>query len=331
MAYPIKFLSLQKLELTYEVEIRGVVPADSVQELRRQIVKISCDLPSEDILESPLDPKKDIDGAKESLSKACINIGQLTTNYDKNLFLRTENLLNHLYHRINRITVTEDLTEVFKEVNGHFKSFYKTLLSFKPPTQHTSTPLPAVTQTETIITPTSVTCERNLLSDIEKIKYSGKTCVRAFIQKVEEFATTRGLDNDKLMSFMYEIFTEDALHWYRCMKNSIKTWDELVQLLKQDFSSNDYDYRLLSEICAHTQGDGENITIYLAIMHGMFSQLDKSMSEDDKLEIILHNIRPCYTSTLASATEINNVNQLKTLCRNYENFQSRMAQFHEPP
>lgn len=58
----------------------------------------------------------------------------------------------------------------------------------------------------------SVTCERNLISDIGKLKYSGKTCVRAFIQKVEEFVISRGITYDKVLTFAYEIFTDDALH-----------------------------------------------------------------------------------------------------------------------
>lgn len=63
----------------------------------------------------------------------------------------------------------------------------------------------------------------------------------------------------------------------------------------------------------------------------MFSRLGKAMNDEDKLEILLHNIRPCYASTLSSVNEIKNIEQLKGLCQNYENIQSRLTQFHEPP
>lgn len=63
----------------------------------------------------------------------------------------------------------------------------------------------------------------------------------------------------------------------------------------------------------------------------MFSRLGKAMNDEDKLEILLHNIRPCYASTLSSVNEIKNIEQLKGLCHNYENIQSRLTQFHEPP
>ncbi|CAH0715186.1 unnamed protein product, partial [Brenthis ino] len=117
-----------------------------------------------------------------------------------------------------------------------------------------------------------VACERTIIYDIEKLKYSGKTCVRAFIQEVEEFVCSRGITYDRILNFAYEIFTGDALHWYRYVKDNITSWNDLVRL-KDDFSSKDYDYRLLAEIRSRTQGENESIAIYLSIMHGMFSRL----------------------------------------------------------
>lgn len=178
----------------------------------------------------------------------------------------------------------------------------------------------------------SVTCEKKLVSDVVgKLKFNGKTCVRSFIQKAEELVFSRSMPRDKLLTFAFEIFTDDALHWFRCVKDRVETWDELVKLLKQDFSQSDYDYRLLSEIRMRTQGEQENISIYISIMHGMFSRLSKRLPEEDKLEILLHNIRPIYASTLAASPNITSIDALKELCRSFENIQARMAQFHEPP
>lgn len=59
MSHPIKFLSLQKAELQYEVELRGG-SSNTVKDLRRDIVKLSQLLPSEDILESHLSASDDL-------------------------------------------------------------------------------------------------------------------------------------------------------------------------------------------------------------------------------------------------------------------------------
>lgn len=326
MSYPIKFLSLQKPELQYEVELRGG-SGDSVAELRKQIVKLSH-FETEDIIESHLEATEDLQCVKESLVKAQNNILLLKTKLDKNLFLRTETLLNHLYHRINRITSVPEVADIYKVCISNFNSMFKDLSTLKnqltlPKTSSTSTSLEMPT--------ISVSCERNLTADIGKLKFSGKTCVHSFIQKVEEFAQSRGISLDKILTLAFEIFTDDALHWYRYNKDQVSSWQQLCILLKNDFSSSDYDYRLVNEIRLRTQGEKENITIYISIMHGLFSRLSKPPSDEEKLEILLHNIRPCYANTLAASPKITSIDALVTVCRNFENIQSRFSSFQEPP
>ncbi|XP_059060262.1 uncharacterized protein LOC131853403 [Achroia grisella] len=329
MAYSIKYLSLQKSELVYEVELRGGT-GESVQELRKQIIKLSQLLPSEDILESHLDPTDDLKEVKESLIKSQSNLTSLKNKLDKNLFNRTETLLHHIYHRLNRIVPSTELTDIHKTCISSFNSQFKELSNIKSHTTPTNSSASApdnTTDTPTI----SVTCERNLSTDLNKLKYSGKTCVHSFIQRVEEYVQSRGITFDKILTLAYEIFVDDALHWYRYNKDRVNSWNDLCALLREDFSSSDYDYRLAAEIRSRTQGEHENITIYLSIMHGMFSRLSKPMNNEDKLDILMHNIRPCYANTLAASPNIKSMDELKSVCRNYETVNSRFLQFHEPP
>lgn len=331
MAYPIKFLSLQKSELEYEVAVRGETPANTVADLRRQICKLSQVFLSEDILCSHLDPLDDLNSCLEILNK--IKSSLEVDTKDKNILGRIENLFHHLYHRLNRISRDDKFLDVHTECTSMFKEYYGALTSLKAKSIDpliTTIPHsdPQVTTERLNI---SVTCEGNVKNcELAKLKYDGKSCVRAFIQRVSEFSVARNISNSKLLSFATEIFVDDALHWFRSVKQQVSSWDELIVLLQQDFDRADYDYLLLSEIRSRTQGAKENITIYLSIISGMFSRLSRSFAEEDKLEIILHNIRPCYASTLASASQITSIDQLRSLCRNYENVQSRMAQFLEP-
>ncbi|KAG6455310.1 hypothetical protein O3G_MSEX009138, partial [Manduca sexta] len=176
----------------------------------------------------------------------------------------------------------------------------------------------------------SVRCDRNLSSEISKIKFDGKSCVRSFIQKIEEFRLAKDISKDKLMTFAYEIFIGDALHWFRAIKGGIESWDHLIIRLREDFDVFDYDYRMITEIRDRTQGESENIVIFLSIMKGMFSRLSVPMNEADQLEILLHNIRPCYANVLANCPNISSIDQLQALCRNYEQVRARSENFKEP-
>lgn len=328
MSYPIKYLSLQKSELEYEVAVRGVTPGITVEELRKQIVQIADKLPSEDVLESHLESTDDLQGIKETLSKTSANINNLKSKFDKNLCARTESTINHLYHRLYRITsMKSDEQDTYNSLILYFKQQYKDLQTLKNNNISKTTEETTNSNSSSNI---NITCRSNLASEISKINFSGKSCVRSFILRIEEFIESRNLSHDKILSFAGEIFTGDALHWYRSVKDSVSSWTELKSSLNQDFGTNDFDYRFISEIRARTQGETENITIYLSIMHGMFSRLSNPVSEKEKLEILLHNIRPCYASTLAALPEIKNIEALKTACRNYETIHSRTLLFHEP-
>ncbi|CAG5036780.1 unnamed protein product [Parnassius apollo] len=329
MAHSVKFLSLQKSELEYEVAIRGATPADTVRELREQIAKLGPLFPSEDILESVLSVGDDLKGVSDALIKLRAYIEAPS---DGNALLRARNLINHLHHRLNRIVC--DSTTQQGVVDTCVSEYRRLLERYNAITATDSTPsLASRDPQSTAALPlnVNVTCERGVASEFTKFKFDGKSCVRAFIQRINEYSQSRNIPGEKLLSYCAEIFTGDALHWYRAIRDQVSNWDELVSLLREDFDQADYDYRLLSEIRARTQGESENITIYISIMTGLFSRLSKSLSNEDKLEIILHNIRPCYASTLASVPKISDLDTLRSLCRNYENIQARLVGFHEPP
>lgn len=329
MTFPIKYLSLQKAELQYEVELRGGT-GESVQDLRNKIIKLAVLLPPEDILESHLSPVEDLKQVKESLIKSLSSLTTLRSKFDKNCFHRTENLLNHIHHRLARITYSSEVNDVYKDCVANLNSQFADLSSLRP-----RSPQPKfVTNSDNLSEPSTsaiVSCDRNIFSDILKLKYSGSSCVHDFIQRVDEFVQSREISYERILSMSYEIFTDDALQWYRYNKGRINSWDELCALLRDDFAGKDYDYHLYNEIRFRTQGDHENIAIYLSIMHGMFSRLTKSLSEEEKLDIILHNILPCYVNTLASNPNIKSLDELRVVCKNYENAISRSYQYHEPP
>lgn len=334
MARVIKFLSLQKPELSYEVAIRGEKADGTVEELRKQITKLCRLFPSEDILESSINIKEDIAGVNLSLDKLESFIKTLNTKPDLNVFKRAQNLASHLFHRINRIdaSTSPQMLEALEVSIGRYQSLTEELGEFKFADNE---PQPQTSQGN--YTPTcpipqiNVTCDRGSSNDFSSLRFNGKSCARAFIIRVNEFIKARNISPNKVLSFATEIFTDEALHWFRCIKEQVSSWDQVCERLKDDFTHADYDYRFLSEIRARTQGEKENITIYLSIMAGMFSQLNRELSEEEKLEIILHNIRPAYATVLTSSPDIKDIESLRILCKNYENVQSRLSQFHEPP
>lgn len=338
MSRTIKFLHLQKAELKYEVTIRGEIQAHTVLELRRQVCKLTQIYPSDDIADSCLDFSEDCEGVMESLKKVRSNLDSLTSVPDEGLGHRTQSLLNHLYHRIRRVEQPElaEHVSLWKSLKGNFDDYCAQFVKISklradtnPDTFYMADDMAKATSNLNNLKVT-VHCDRGLSSDVSKLRYDGKACVRSFIQKLEEFRLSKNVPDDKLMSLAYEIFTGDALHWFRAVTDEIDTWESLVTKLRYDFDIFDYDYRMLTEIRNRTQGETENIIVYLSIMKGMFSRLSTPMVEKDQLEILLHNIRPCYDNVLANCSEIESIQKLQQLCRNFEQIKARSANFREP-
>lgn len=337
MSYPIKFLLLQKSELIYEVIIRGESPADNVSELRRQVTKLTQKYPSEEILESCLEFADDHTGIIEVLAKIKCNIETLKTDPQKSLIDRTANLFNHLHHRLQRV-VTPKKSESVVALNNSRESFDSLYLQFQKLTKMDSRSRAEslTTDNEQVctldqLTKLSISCERSLSTELAKIKFDGKTCVRSFIERIEEFRISKDVTDKKMFSYASDLFTGDALHWYRSVKSQFETWKDLLCSLKEDFDLVDYDYRMLAEIRSRTQGATENIITYFAIMKGMFSRLNKQLTEEEKLEILIHNIRPCYANALFTCSEIKSMDELRAICRNYERIKIRCDNFKEPP
>lgn len=336
--HPIKYLLLNKNELSYEVLIRGEEPASTVLKLRNQINKLTVTTPADDIQESGIDGETDFNGSVQSLKEFVSRIKILQEKFDPNLFERAKALGNHIYYRLNRIDksepdVTDKVTRLQREFNNHLSLLIKLSPAHSSCVSLSEQPnLTDSAEAGTSLTTEPTNCDRYHIIDLQKLKFNGKSCVHVFIQRVSEFCTSRNISHKKLLTYATEIFTDNALHWFRSVKNEVRTWEELTKLLIADFGQFDYDYRLMSEIRDRTQGDTENIVIYLAIMAELFARLSKPISEAEKLDIILHNIKPCYSNILvAHGSTIDSINTLRTLARNYERIQAMSAQFRGPP
>lgn len=319
----------------YEVAIRGELPSDSVAGLRRQVTKLTQLYPSDDIVDSVFQFLEDIKGSQETLEKVKTNLDALKLNFDEPLFNRTKALLHHLYYRLQRIEAPQaaDDSAKLSKLKKSYEGYYEVLLSLdKPKIKDQKQAASLVTsEEESSGMNIAVSCDRGLIVELNKLKYDGKSCVRSFIQKVEEFRISKNITETKILSSATDIFTGDALHWYRNIRGSVGSWNEVLTALKDDFDVPDYDYRMASEIRQRTQGEEENITIYLSIMQGMFSRLSKPLKEDEKLEIILHNIRPSYSNIIAASPNIKSLEDLKLICKNYERIKVRSEFFKEPP
>ncbi|KAJ0171786.1 hypothetical protein K1T71_012549 [Dendrolimus kikuchii] len=231
-----------KSELMYEVAIRGESPSDNVAGLRRQVNKLTQLYPSDDIIDSVYDFSDDIEGVQET-EKIKTNLDLLKNNFNEPLFNRTKSLLHHLFYRLQRIEKPEtvDETSLLKKCKKCYETFYENLVTLPGSKIREPKDLASTSDDDSLPTNVpnisglniSVSCDRGLVGEFAKLKYDGKTCVRSFIQKLEEFRLSKGISEDKMLTSAFDIFIGDALHWYRNVRNKMNLLQSLLRVDKR--------------------------------------------------------------------------------------------------
>lgn len=164
------------------------------------------------------------------------------------------------------------------------------------------------------------------------VTFSGskEESVNAFLERVEDLRVARGASHSDLMKAGVDLFTGEALIWYRSNRQVFSTWSELCEGLKEEFCSHFYSEELYEEIKKRTQGKNESVGMYLAKMSNLFARLGSRIREESKVRILLRNLLPYYQAQLVRA-EVRSVEHLKILCRQFEAVRTSMEAFVPPP
>lgn len=161
------------------------------------------------------------------------------------------------------------------------------------------------------------------------VRFNALTDPRSFIERVEELQRCSGISDQKLFNSCSILFVDQAKLWFNGVREEVSSWVQLKSLLFEEFLPSDFDYRLLNDIRSRTQGIEEPTHMYFAVMTSLFNRLNRPLPESEKLEILLHNIRPEFNLQLA-LTPINSVSELKSKCRLIEAARQRSELFTEP-
>lgn len=321
----IYYHSLLKDELTYEILIRSETPGSTVQEMRQQLKKLSFEFLPEEVIGEELQVTSELNIISEKVKELQSKLGTIEKNRDRRLLVRAKALYAHLFYRMFRLGTmgTQADKDNYTALRTKIQQCGVTINALLP--SQSNEKESASSHTEETKESTNI----NVLKYINN-KFNGLTSVHAFLEAVEERAQAFGITDDQLFNAACCLFTEQGLLWYRGNKHRFSTWKELGILLKQEFAPVDFDYRLLGEIHARTQGMDEPTHIYFAVMSGMFSRLLNPLDDKQQLQILLHNIRPSFSEQLA-LQEIDTVESLRQVCRKIEAARQQGKLFTEPP
>lgn len=159
------------------------------------------------------------------------------------------------------------------------------------------------------------------------ISFSGDSreiSLNDFLSQVSLLARAERLSDDDLLTSAVYLFKGSAYTWYRAFYPYYTTWAQLIAGLKEQFLPVDYDFWLMRELEQRRQGETENFGIYFAAMEMLFRNLSYTVSEQQRLQIVMRNMAPMYAERLA-LDNIRTLNELFVKCKRIEEVKYRIS------
>lgn len=147
------------------------------------------------------------------------------------------------------------------------------------------------------------------------IKFRGETdgSVVNFLRDVKIRADAEEIRDETLHKKIHSLFEGEASQWYTIYGSKCVDWNAMVAKLKEDFIPKDFDYKTEQEIRQAAQKERESFQSFLIRLELLFSQLSYAMTEEKKVEHLVHLMLHKYKSIETSKCKT--VEELKELCK----------------
>lgn len=323
---------LKKDELEYEVLIRGSKPASNVRDLRTQVSRFIRDS-NPILLPTDFDWTGELSVLKSKTDSLCSKLSIPSECRKKAQIDRLSSLACHLRGRATRFPLDIVDGELLVKIRAELDSVFIKLGNKSTDTDGDDSD--SASQDSDVDPPSKhcyhrVTYVHPTAIHSLNLKYNGKTCVLSFLGRLDELVSSRSLNYSKVFRSAAELFTDSALLWYRGISASVDSWEDLKQELLDEFLPSDFDYRLMEELKARTQGVGETFSSYYSVMLNFFARLRSPISDDEKLRILRRNIRPAFAEKPA-LIPIVSLSDFKVKCKELEKQRLNSQYFVEPP
>ncbi|KAK9730864.1 Zinc knuckle [Popillia japonica] len=341
MASNINVGQLSKIELDYQLKIRGVSDdstADVMRKTLRGLIKLETS-PNFVAPEYPFTFAEDKVAIEKGLQEITDLIAKFTEAVSSTSFSKINTKVTHYVSRANRsIPVNEDDKQdrskfLVRLVNLSSRLESKAKFNMRASSTGNQTVLATETLNSDSESPDQIdddvplvntSVQANTVKIVPVFKwnltYSGDNrvvSVNAFLEKIEKTRIARGVSQELLFTSALDIFTDKALIWYRANRKLFSSWNDLVHGLREQFLPVDYDEKLLEEVKHRTQGNNETIGVYISVMTNLFARFCKKIPDTVQLKVLLKNILPFYQTQLG-LVEVTSIQHLLKLCRQLE-------------
>ena len=166
--------------------------------------------------------------------------------------------------------------------------------------------------------------DRRMLKAVHNwpFKFRGEkdtTSLNIFLDRVETFARSEGMDDNTLLTSIKHLLQEDALDWYaRAMtQNQLVSWEAFKTEIRSEFLPREYAQILRVEAYFRFQGQNEPFSKFYRDITALFRFVSPPMGEQDKLFVVKKNMNADY-AVLVAAARPRSLQEMVEVCTSYD-------------
>ncbi|XP_058834657.1 uncharacterized protein LOC131691918 [Topomyia yanbarensis] len=166
--------------------------------------------------------------------------------------------------------------------------------------------------------------ERRMLKAIHNwpFKFRGEkdtTSLNVFLDRVETFARSEGMNEDTLLSSVKHLLHEDALDWYAraTSRNLLRSWDAFKREIRKEFLPSGYSQILRLEASFRFQGVSESFSKYYRDISALFRFVEAPIPEEEKFFTVKKNMTADYAA-IVTAARPQSLEEMVEICTSYD-------------
>lgn len=324
-----KPIHLLTQELNYELRIRGIVTERKEASQKRKMLARLFERDRDRVNIVLEDPEYNFDNERRVIDETIESIKNVISEFEgpesDSTYKRIRSRIIHISNRVLRIKIPNDeqAAEVLEFKNESKANCLEldVLLEEKVKREASTSlmdinPLNASSLSQPVVQNVYHSNIQSVPVYKWDVRFSGdkNSDLVSFLERIEELCTSRHVDKKDLYASAADLFTGNALTWFRSVRHSVNDWNSLVTLLKQEFLPSDYIDSVWEQIRNRLQRPGEPTHIFVAVMDNLFGRLGHFVAESTKIKYLRKNLLPHYINHLA-LMPINSVSELITYCR----------------
>lgn len=164
-------------------------------------------------------------------------------------------------------------------------------------------------------------------------KFSGDTNtvpVTDFLRQIDILCRSYAISKQDLRMHAHLLFKEGAYVWYTTYEEKFLSWEILETYLKMRYDNPNRDRLIREEMRNRRQRPNELFSAYLTDMEMLAQRMIRKMSEQEKFELVVENMKISYKRRLA-LEPIQSIEHLAQLCFKFDALESNLYHVSGPP